>query len=160
MRRNVFIHMLVAVFLMTGVAGVQAQDFNPNQSQQQKQIEVSDSELQTFAKIMQEVRKEQKSSQGVMLKAIKDNGLDVKRYQEIARAKRQGNDAKMTSKEKKAYQAVQKVMKQEQQKMRQKMGSILKQYKMERRRYVRISRALQRDKQLQQRLSEIRKQKQ
>jgi hypothetical protein len=91
-----------------------------------------------------------------MLKAIKDNGLQVKRYQEIARAKRKGQNVEMTSKEKKAYQAVQQVMKKEQQKMRKKMNSILKKYSMKRRRYIRISRAMQRDKQLQKRLQEIR----
>ncbi len=149
---------LLAVVLMFGIAtGASAQNVQPINSQQQKNIEVSDQELQTFAKIMQEVRKEQKATQGVMLKAIKDNGLDVKRYQEIARAKRKGQNAQMSDKEKKAYQAVQKVMKKEQQKMRKKMNSILQKYSMKRRRYVRISRALQRDKQLQKRLQELRK---
>ena len=151
--------MLVVVLMMAGATTSYGQNFNPN-NQQQQEIEVSDSELQTYVKIMQEIRQEQKSSQGKMLKAIKENGLEVKRYQEIARAKRQGKHADMSWKEKKAYQAIQKVMKQEQQKMRKKMGQVLKQYKMERRRYVRISRALQRDKQLQQRLSDIRKEKQ
>lgn len=156
MTRKLFIPFLAVVFLFAGSNGIQAQNFNPGTQQQQKKIEVSDSELQTFAKIMQEVRKEQKASQGVMLKALKDNGLQVKRYQEIARAKRKGQNVDMTSKEKKAYQAVQQVMKKEQQKMRKKMNSILKKYSMERRRYVRISRALQRDKQLQKRLQDIR----
>lgn len=156
MTRKLFIPFLAVVFLLAGSTAMQAQNTNPVAQPQQKKIEVSDSELQTFAKVMQEVRKEQKSSQGVMLKAIKDNGLKVKRYQEIARAKRKGQNVEMTSKEKKAYQAVQQVMKKEQQKMRKKMNSILKNYSMKRRRYIQISRALQRDKQLQKRLQEMR----
>lgn len=159
MNRNVFIHMMVVAFLMAGITGVQAQGFNPN-NQQQQEIEVSDTELQTFAQIMQEVQQVQKNSQGTMLKAIKDNGLEVQRYQEIARAKQKGQDANMSSEEQKAYQAVQEVLKQEQQKMRQKMNSILENYSMDRQRYIRISRALQRDQELQQRLQQLRQQQQ
>lgn len=159
MNRNVFIHMMVVAFLMAGITGVQAQNFNPN-NQQQQEIEVSDSELQTFAQIMQEVQQAQKASQSAMLKAIKDNGLEVQRYQEIARAKQQGQDANMSAEEEKAYQAVQEILKQEQQKMRQKMNSILENYSMDRQRYIRISRALQKDKELQQRLQQLRQQQQ
>jgi len=159
MNRNVFIHMMVVAFLMAGITGVQAQGFNPG-NQQQQEIEVSDSELQTFAQIMQEVQQAQKVSQGAMLKAIKDNGLEVQRYQEIARAQQKGQDANMSSEEEKAYQAVQEVLKQEQQKMRQKMNSILENYSMDRQRYIRISRALQKDQELQQRLQQLRQQQQ
>jgi len=150
MKRIQVITMMTMALLMVGGMTARAQ-INPGSGQQQS-IEVSDSELQTYAKIMQQVRQEQKTSQGKMLKAIKDNGMDVKRYQEISRAKRQGQNVEMTDKEKKAYQSVQKVMKKEQQKMRQKMQSILKQHKMGRRRYIQISRALQQDKELQKRL--------
>jgi len=154
MKRIQVITMMTMALLMVGGLTAKAQ-VNPNSGQQQS-IEVSDSELQTFAKIMQKVQQEQKNSQGKMLKAIKDNGMEVQRYQEIARAQRQGQDVEMTEKEEKAYQAIQQVMKQEQQKMNQKMQSILQQHQMERRRYIQISRALQRDKELQKRLQELR----
>jgi len=153
MKRIQVITMMTMALLMVGGMTAKAQ-VNPNSGQQQQSIEVSDSELQTFAKIMQKVQQEQKKSQGKMLEAIKNNGMEVKRYQEISRAKRQGQNVEMTDKEKKAYQSVQEVMKKEQQKMRQRMQSILKQHKMGRRRYIQISRALQQDKELQKRLQE------
>jgi hypothetical protein len=154
MKRIQVITMMAMALLMVGGLTAKAQ-INPNSGQQQQSIEVSDSELQTFAQIMQKVQQEQKKSQGKMLEAIKNNGMEVKRYQEIARAKNQGQNVEMTDQEQKAYQAIQQVMKKEQQKMNQKMQSILKQHKMGRRRYIQISRALQQDKELQKRLQNL-----
>ena len=151
MKRTIFIQLLTVVFLSSVSMGVQAQEFNPNKGQQQD-IEVSDSELEKFVEVSKALQQEQKSSQSVMIQAIKENELGMKRFQEITRAQRQGNEVDMTEREKKAYQAVKEVMKKEQQKMRKKMRTILKDHAMDRRRYVQISRALQNDQELQQRL--------
>ena len=151
--KNLLGLVIVSVMMASG-PGIKAQNLNQGQ-QQRQQIEVSDSELETFAKIMGEAQAVQRQSQNSMMKAIKESGMNMKRFQEISRAQRQGNEVEMSEEEKKAYSEIQKVMKQEGQKMRNKMNSIIKKYSMDRKRYIQINRALRKDKQLQSRLKSI-----
>ncbi|MGM0530262.1 MAG: hypothetical protein ACQER7_02810, partial [Bacteroidota bacterium] len=133
---------LVIVAIMTSATvGLKAQNLNQNQ-QQQQEIEVSDSALQTFAEIMREAQAVQKQSQGVMMKAIEENDLGMKRFQEISQAKRQGEDIEMTEEEEEAYASIEQVMQEEQQKMKEKMSSIIQEYSMDEQRYMEINRAL------------------
>jgi len=152
--RNLFGLVMVAIMMVSG-AGVKAQNLNLNQNQQQAQTEVTDSELKTFAKIMREAQSVQRQSQSSMMKAIKESGIKMKRFQEISRAKRQGNNVEMTEQEKQAYSSIQKVMQQEQQKMRKQMNALIKKYSMGKQRYMQINRALRKDKNLQSRLKKI-----
>lgn len=146
---------LVIVAIMTSATvGLKAQNLNQNQ-QQQQEIEVSDSALQTFAEIMREAQAVQKQSQGVMMKAIEENDLGMKRFQEISQAKRQGEDIEMTEEEEEAYASIEQVMQEEQQKMKEKMSSIIQEYSMDEQRYMEINRALRNDKELQKRLKSI-----
>jgi hypothetical protein len=146
--------LIVVAVMMTTSPGLKAQTLNQGQ-QQGQQIEVSDSELKTFAKIMREAQPVQRQSQNNMMKAIQNSGIKMKRFQEISRARSQGNKVEMTEKEKKAFSEIRKVMKQEQQKMNKKMSSIIDNYSMTKKRYIQINRALRKSKQLQNRLKSI-----
>ena len=52
---------------------------------------VSDSELASFAEVFKEVQEISQESQNKMVKAIQDEGLDLQRYNAIARAQQSGN---------------------------------------------------------------------
>ena len=150
--KNLFA-LVVFALMITSASGLKAQNFN--QGPQQGQIEVSDSELQTFANIMRDARTVQRQSQNSMMQAIKQSGMNMKRFQEISRAKSQGGKVEMTEQEKQAYSSIRKVMQEEQKKMRQKMNSIIKKHSMNRQRYMQINRALRKDKNLQSRLKKL-----
>lgn len=90
-----------------------------------------------------------------MMNAIKESGMKMKRFQEISRAKRQGNEVEMTEDEKQNYASIQEVIKTEQQKMRKEMNTIIKDASMNKDRYMEINRALRQDKALQGRLKKI-----
>ena len=153
MIKKIFGLVIVAI-MMCASSGLQAQNFNQNQPQQQD-IEVSDDELQTFANIMREAQAVQKQAQGTMMKAIQESGIEMKRFQEISRAKRQGNEVEMSEEEKQAYSSIEQVMQEEQQKMKKKMSSIIEKYPMDQQRYMQINRALRKDKGMQKRLKQI-----
>ena len=152
--KNLF-GLLVMAVMMTSAPVLKAQqNLNLKQGQQQ-QVKVSDSELKTFAKIMREAQGVQRQSQRVMMTAIRNSGIEMKRFQEISRAKRQGKEVNMTEKEKKAYSTIRDTMKQEQQKMQQKMSSIIEKHSMDKKRYMEINRALRGNKELQKKLKKI-----
>ncbi|MFP4621593.1 MAG: DUF4168 domain-containing protein [Bacteroidales bacterium] len=157
--RNLF---SLAVIFALVISSVSLKAQVPEQGQdQQPEIEVSDSELENFANIMQESQKVQKEAQGVVVKAIEDNpDLEMKRYQEISQAQQQGEEVDMTDEEEEAYSAVQKVVEEEQQKMDKKMTAILEDYEMTEERYMEINKALRTDKELQKRLEEFMPQQQ
>jgi len=129
----------------------------PQQGQvQQQNIEVSDSELESFANIMQEAQNVQREAQMVIRNSIKENSnMEMQRFQEISKAQQKGGEVNMSQEEKEAYSGIQKVIKEEQQKMDKKMASILEDHEMDRQRYMEINQALRRDKELLSRLKQI-----
>jgi hypothetical protein len=81
--------------------------------------------------------------------------MKMKRFQEISRAKRKGQNVEMSEKEKKAYSSIQKEIRKEQKKMRKKMNSIIEKHPMNQKRYMQINRALRKNKELQSRLKSL-----
>jgi hypothetical protein len=154
MKRMQMIAMLAIAMLVAGSAGTKAQ-INSGNNQQQKEIEVSDSELKLFARVMGNI---QQASNEIMVKVIQDHGLDLNRYRQIAMAKSRGQKVDMTSEEKQAYQSIQNALKQQQPKMRKKADSIIQSSEMKKKRYGEILSALRTDTELQKRLRAIRKQ--
>ena len=62
--------------------------------------DVSDSELASFAEVFQEVQGISKESQDKMVKAIEDGGLELQRYNAIAKAQQSGDeDVEVTEEE-------------------------------------------------------------
>lgn len=150
-------NLLKGVFILVIIAtaySVKGQTPNLNQNQQVN-TEVTDSELQTFVEIMQQAQTVQRKIRSNMMNAIKESGMKMKRFQEISRAKRQGNEVEMTEDEKQNYASIQEVIKTEQQKMRKEMNTIIKDASMNKDRYMEINRALRQDKALQGRLKKI-----
>ena len=69
--------------------------------------EVSDSELANFAEVFQEVQSISQESQNKMVKIIQDEGLDLQRYNAIARAQQSGDkDLKVSNEEIEKLQAI------------------------------------------------------
>lgn len=150
-------NLLKGVFILviiTTAYSVKGQNPSLNQDQQLN-TEVTDSELQAFVGIMQQAQTVQRKVRSNMMNAIKESGMEMKRFQEISRAKRQGNEVEMTDNEKDAYASIQEVIKTEQQKMRKEMDSIIQNASMDKNRYMEINSALRQDKELQGRLKKI-----
>ena len=130
------------------------------QGQQNIDIEVSDEELETFIKVSGELQGMNMEMRQKMGQIVKDNGMEMQRFQEIARGKQQGQDVETTKEEEKAYTAIQKEMQQESKKMNTKMQEILDNYSMDRKRFMNISKALRQDKELQNRFQKVQQQQQ
>ncbi len=137
-------------------SGIEAQTFNPQMNNQtQQDIEVSDAELQTFLDIAREMQMLQYQMQNNMVQLIKDSPMTLQRFKEISSKQQQGQKAEMTDEEQTAMNDLQKQLMQEQQAVKTKMDSILGVYSMKQNRYMAISRTLQTDEDLQNRLKEL-----
>ena len=144
---------IMGILLSTGI---EAQTFNPQMNNQtQQDIEVSESELQTFLDIAKEMQMLQYQMQNKMVQLIKDSPMTLERFKEISSKQQQGQQAEMTGEEKTAMSDLQKQMMKEHQAVNTKMDSILDGYAMKQSRYMAISKALQTDKELQNRLKQL-----
>jgi len=130
------------------------------QSQQNIDIEVSDEELKTFIKVSGELQGIQMEMRQKMGQIVKDNGMEMQRFQEIARGKQQGQKVETTKEEEKTYAAIQKEIQKEGNKVNKKMQKILDDYSMEQKRFQNIGKALRQDKELQNRFQKIQQQQQ
>lgn len=150
-----FYKSLVSIFsiLMLSVGILPAQELNMQQGQQD--VEVSDAELERFAKAAGEIQVAQKGAQQKIRTAIEDEGMDMMRYQQIVQAKRQGKDANMSEKEDKAFSAVQQKAMEIQRNMQGKVSKILQSHSFEGMRFQKIAQAVQTDKSLQERLKAL-----
>jgi len=138
----------VIIALMFGHAGMsQTQEGN-----QSTDNEFTDAELQEFMNLQSSMQKINQEGQQVMVKAIRDNNLTIQRYQEIAKAKKGGQEPEMTEEEATAFEASDKVIQKEQQNMRAKMDETIANSSMSKERYISISRTATKDKALQERL--------
>ena len=130
------------------------------QSQQNIDIEVSDEELKTFIKVSGELQGMQMEMRQKMGQIVKDNGMEMQRFQEIARGKQQGQEVETTEEEEKAYSKIQQEMQQENKKLQKKMQKALDDHSMDRKRFMNISKALRQDKELQNRFQKVQQQQQ
>jgi hypothetical protein len=155
MKLKNLISLLIVSFLFINAGVSQTVPVKQGSQGKAQDIEVSDSELETFIKVSTELQQMQMQARQRMGKIIKDNGMEMKRYQEIARAKQQGQEVEMTKKEEKAYAAIQKEMKKEGQGMQKDMQKILKKHEMKQKRFQQIAQALRSDKELQNRFKKV-----
>ena len=151
--------LFVVSFLFINVAVSQVPQ-TQQQGQQNIDIEVSDEELKTFIKVSGELQGMQMEMRQKMGQIVKDNGMDMQRFQEIARGKQQNQDVETTEEEEKAYSKIQQEMQQENKKLEKKMQKALDDNSMERQRFMQISKALRQDKELQNRFQKIQQQQQ
>ncbi|MCF8230901.1 MAG: DUF4168 domain-containing protein [Bacteroidales bacterium] len=155
LQKKVLITAIAFVFMLTGTSLNAQQDIKMQRQQQSVDIEVSDQELQKFVTASGEIQKLQKESRSKMQQTIKDNGLSMQRYSEIQKKKSSGKKVDMSKKEQKAFDATKKSIRKEQMKIQQKAGKILKKHGIDRQRYMKISRAIRQDKELQKRYQEM-----
>lgn len=153
LKKSVFITAIALVFMLSGTNLNAQQDIQ--MQQQEVDIEVSDEELQKFVTASGEIQKLQQGSRDKMQQAIKDNGLTMQRYSEIQKGQSSGQEVDMDEEEKKAFEATKQAIREEQMKIQKKAGEILEKHEIERQRYMKISRAIQQDEELQKRYQKI-----
>lgn len=144
---------------------------SPQQSQQQSdqlgqmqqqsapEVDLSDEEAQTFADAAMSAQEVQMGAQKEMVQIIKDEGLDVETYQQIAKSQQQQmgqgqqgqssppSDVSESDMEK--YQNAQESLKEAQADIQDKVASAVEDEGMEMQRFQEISKAAQQDTQLQ-----------
>ncbi len=168
----------------TMIAGAQVPEENSKEDQEEKRAplkmnrssentDVSEEELEKFVKVSQEIRKVRMKSQPKLQKAIKDEGLTMKRYQTI-KQKEQGGQQRQSERmqssnpdtsevseaEKEKFKTAQKEVEKIQKKSRSQMMQVIKENDLSRSRFQEIAQALRSDRELQKRMKKMQKQKQ
>ena len=147
-----FTVMLLAVFTMS----LNAQTVTPQQQQQQGG-EITDADLKKYAKVSEDINKMQQNSQKEQKKIVTDNGMKVKRFSKISRAKRSGKDIQMSKEEKAKFQKISQKLQEYGKNNQQKAMEILKKHNMDQQKFMQIRQRLRQDKELQKRLQAIQK---
>ncbi|MGO4911341.1 DUF4168 domain-containing protein [Leeuwenhoekiella sp. W20_SRS_FM14] len=128
----------------------------PSQSTTQTQSEITNAELTKFADAFIEVQEENKVAQQEVMGIIKNNGLEVDRFNEIQKSKMDPKATVDASKEElEQHAAVITEIKSMQPKLESKMFAIIKDHGLTMETYKAVAVALQNDKALQQKFQEI-----
>lgn len=145
--------LFVALF---GGMSVFAQVPQQMQQQQQKKIDVKDSEVQEFANVYQKVMKKNDEAQQKIVGAIEKEGMSVERYQELRNAENDPNaEVKLKDDEKKQKEDIDQKIEQMVPQLQKEQTDIIKNSKLSKDRYDEISLALRSDKDLQQRIQKV-----
>lgn len=153
--------MILALFV-TG----QAQQQSPNQGrqlkrkQQTKDINVSDSELEKFAKVQSKVKKMRQNTRQKMMSAVEEEGLNMREFSKIRKAQMSRDSVKqaqITDEQKEKYKKARKNMQRVQQQSQKKMKKEIQKSDMEMRRFKEIGRAVKQDEELQKKLKNMQK---
>lgn len=124
-------------------------------AQTEQKEEVSGEELNQFASALQQVQTVNQQAQGVMIKTIEEEGLEVQRYNEIQQAEQDPNqETNATDEELKQYEVatteIEKIQIQTQQVMQEKIVEV----GLTINRYQEIAAIVQNDPELQQKIQE------
>lgn len=150
MRKLMKMTSLVLVLLFAGSMG-----FAQIEQQQQESGDISDNELKEFISLQQTIQEINQQGQQKMVKAIEDHNMTVQRYQEIAKARQQGEEPEMTPEESKGFKAADKVVTEEQQNMQTSMDESFDGSDMTKERYIEINRSVSQDAALQERMRNL-----
>ncbi|MFW6202954.1 MAG: DUF4168 domain-containing protein [Marinilabilia sp.] len=91
---------LSVLFLMGGFVHAQQQQQDPmQQQQQQEQKDYSEEEIDVFAKAVAQVLPIQQEAEQKMMKEIEDQGMELEKFNEIARQMQQGGEPEGASEE-------------------------------------------------------------
>lgn len=144
-------NLLAACLLTLFGTAVMAQQ--PMMQPQQKTVEVSDSELATFAEVMPQVNTVQSSTQQEMVQAVKDNNMEVQQFNQMAQAQQSPNkEMDATEEEMKNFQAALSEVQQLQQELTTKMQKVVTDAGLTMNRYQQIAMAVNQDQELQQKV--------
>ena len=149
--KNLFSSLLIVFAL--GTATVSAQNTMP-----QQQIEVSDAELNEFAKVFQKMRMMNQQVQQEMMAVVENGDIELEKFNKIHQANMDPNkEIETTAAEDKKYQAVIAEIEELQPKFQKKMEEVISESDLSMERYQQLAMALRSDANLQQRLQEIMK---
>lgn len=137
------------------------------QQQPQKDIDVSDKEIEQFSDIYEDIRSEREETRPKMQKAIEDEGLSMQRFQTIMRDQQQSrmqqqgqggqggeSDLDISDEEMEKFKNAQKEVRKIQQEMQQKILKTIEDSDMDQQRFQEISRAVQSNPELRKKLQE------
>ncbi len=154
--RKIFTGATLVLAMSASSLFAQTQQTDQMSQQSQEKIEVSDAELGKFAKAFKQVQVMGQQEQVKMAKTVKDEGLDVQRFNEIHKASLDPNkESDATPEEEKKHKAILAKLDTMQQDFEGNMKKIVENQDMEIDRFQQISMALRTDKDLQQRLQQM-----
>lgn len=124
-------------------------------TQQQQQVEVSDAELQKFAKAFQGIQVAQQDAQRQMITVVEENDLDVATFNEIHQAKMENREVTASKEDQEKHQKTVTQLESMQPQIQATMEGIIKDQGLTVERYQEIATAMQNNPQLQQRLQQL-----
>lgn len=135
---------MVAVLLLS-FTGLNAQIQRPQMQRKAPTKDVSEEQLQTFAKVASEVQKIQRSSQANMRKVITDEGLDMKTFSKISRAQRSSDSTNndFSKAQMAKFRKAQAELMEKQKEVRQKIYKKIEEEGMNLQEYKQIARSIQ-----------------
>ncbi len=153
-----FRNLISGVFLLGifATATVNAQSSPMQQAPQQQKVDVNDAELEKFAEVFQQMRMVQQQAQQEMVEVVKDENIELKRFNEIHQASMNPNaEIETTPEEDKKYKAVVAELQTLQPKFQKEMEEVIANSDMTMERYQQLAMALRTDADLQKRLQEM-----
>ncbi len=125
-----------------------------NQGQQQA-AKVSDDDLQKFAAVYPKVQQQNQKAQKQMVDVIQKDGMKLDRFNEIQKAKMQGQDVDMKKDEKKSFEKVTKDLNELQPKLQKEIQNVVTSNGLTIKRFQEIASAIQSNNDLQQRFQKM-----
>ena len=162
------IFVLIVMVSFTGQAQEEKKQRNAErqrnvQRMQTADIDVKNKELKEFAEVHGQVRKVRQSTRKKMMSAVQEEGLDVKQFSKIRKAKMskgsKESQADISAEEEKKYERARKKMKKVQRNAQKRIQKEIKATDMSMKRYKEISMAVKQDKELQKKLRNIQQKK-
>jgi hypothetical protein len=149
----------LVIVLFISIHTTIGQQVNLQKQKAPKMAEVTDSELETFATIRGEVQAMSKQLNADVMQMIQAQGMDLKRYQKIAKAKQSGQEVQYNEGEKEIFNSIQDTIKQKRKGMQADFQELFQKHSMKRMRYLQLRKALQSDKELLMRYKKLQQQK-
>lgn len=153
------------MFIVAGAHSVYAQEVPPAQQspaleKEAQSVDISDQELESFVKAAVKVDELQKESEGKMVKAIQDTGLEPNRFVEINAIQQNpaaGAENSVSEKELDNYNKAMKEVQSIQQDVQTEQVKVIEQQGLDVGRYVQIAKAVQQDPGLMKKVQDIQK---
>ena len=152
MKLTMKIKAIMFLLTMLMVPDVYSQVKQPETPETQREVKVSDAELQKFAEAYNDLQIAQQELQNRMIDIIKDNDLDVSTFNEIHQAQLQERQVDVSEEDLKNHKIIVQKLEKMRPQVKQQLDSIIKEQDLTLIRYEEIADALQNNIQLQQRL--------
>lgn len=148
---------LMSLGLVSTSATAQQVPMRPQQ-QQQAQTEVSDAQLEKFVAASQDLSAIQQSMQQEMMATVQEEGLDMKKFQEMAAQKQNPNKettVEITAEDEQAYQNAMKEVQSMQMEMQQEMQATVTENGLNVQEFQQIQQAYRQDPDLQAKVQQM-----